>query len=174
MVFQNTWPQGLGILESLKEIAVTKSWIGWKAGSSGFEQVRFKRFLYQKHSGLLWIIIKGKSYGQQKNSHNHKDGFYRGELIKRGQVYTGRKLLSIETGLSEQNIKTSLKKLKRTNHITSDSTNHRSIITLKNYNKYQQGNQQTNQQVTSNQPTGNQQVTTYNKNNNEKNNKYIQ
>jgi len=100
---------------------------------------------------------------------NHKKTFYRGEEIKRGQVYTGRKQLAKETGLTEQNIRTSLKNLIVTKHLTIDSTSHRSVITLKNYNKFQQPNQQSNQQVTSAQPTGNQRLTTYNKDNNEDN-----
>ena len=86
---------------------------------------------------------------------NHKDGFYRGEKVMRGQVYTGRKLLEKETGISQQSIRTSIKKLESTNHLTIDSTKQRSIITLKNYHKFQSSNHQTNQQLTNDQPTTN-------------------
>jgi len=86
---------------------------------------------------------------------NHKETQYRTEIIKRGQVYTGRKQLAYETGLSEQNIRTSLNHLKSTNILTIKSTKQYSVITLNNYDKYQTANQQPNQQLTNNQPTTN-------------------
>lgn len=103
---------------------------------------------------------------------NFKDKKWKGHDIKRGQVLTGRKILSDETGLSEQQTKTALKKLQATNEITSQATNRFSIITLVNYNLYQDrktnsnqpDNQPEEQQTTSNQPaddpTSNQQATT--------------
>lgn len=107
---------------------------------------------------------------------NHKDGRWQGMEIKRGQLVTGRKKLSQETGLSEQTIRTCLKRLKSTNEITTTSTSKFTIITVCKYNEYQEvrtdSNQQTNQQLTNNQPATNQQLTTNNKNNN-KNNKEL-
>lgn len=108
-------------------------------------------------------------------SANHKDGKFQGVDIKRGQVLTGRHKLSAVTGLSEQNIRTCLLKLESTNEITIKTTNKNSIITLINYDLYQNESdnleQVTNKitsKLTNNQPTTNQQVTT---NNNDKNNK---
>jgi hypothetical protein len=49
---------------------------------------------------------------------NHKDKNYKGKLIKRGCLVTGRDLLSVETGLSVQQIRTCLERLKLTNEIT--------------------------------------------------------
>ncbi len=91
---------------------------------------------------------------------NWEDKKWQGLLIKRGQVVTGRKKISKDTGLTEQQVRTSLKKLILTNNITSKTTNKYTVITIENYDLYQQNNQQPNQQVTINQPTNNQQVTT--------------
>lgn len=105
---------------------------------------------------------------------NWKDKNWRGKTIKRWQLLTWRIILSEETGLTQQQIRTSLNKLKSTNNITIKTTNRYSIIEVTNYNDYQKNNQQNNNQVTSNQPTSNQQVTTTNKdNNNNKDNKEI-
>ena len=99
---------------------------------------------------------------------NFKDKKWRGYDIEKGQILTGRKILSDETGLSEQQIKTALKKLQATNEITIKSTNKFSIITLVKYSFYQDkkidsnqlNNQAEEQQSTNNQPTINQQATT--------------
>lgn len=103
---------------------------------------------------------------------NFKDKKWKGYDIKRGQVLTGRKILSDETGLSEQQTKTALRKLQATNEITIKATNRFSIITLVNYSLYQDkktdsnqlNNQPEEQQATNNQPandpTSNQQATT--------------
>lgn len=86
---------------------------------------------------------------------NHKDGKWRGFDIKRGQLITGRSKLAEKTGLSEQEIRTALKHLKSTNEVTIKTTNKNSLITIVNYDLYQETNQQINQQSTSNQPTTN-------------------
>jgi hypothetical protein len=106
---------------------------------------------------------------------NHKDKAYKGVLVKRGEVVTGRLVLSAELRLSEQQIRTSLNRLKSTNEITIKTTNKNSVITIVNYDLYQEvendqpANEPTvNQQTTNRQPTVNQQVTT---NKNVKNNK---
>ena len=112
---------------------------------------------------------------------NHKPQRWRGILIERGQLVTGRFKLSENTGISEQSIRTCLNRLKSTSEITIKSTSKYSIITICNYNKYnlatteinQQINQQSNQQLTSNQPATNQQLTTSNNNKKEENEKKI-
>lgn len=94
---------------------------------------------------------------------NHKDKqvLWNGRLItvKRGQLITGRDRLSRDTGLSQQNIRTSLEILKKCEFLTIKSTNKFSIITICNYGKYQdkdiESNQQSNQQSTSSQPAAN-------------------
>jgi len=111
-------------------------------------------------------------------SANHESKKWKGLTIERGQLVTGRKTLAKETGMSEQNIRTCLVKLKSTGEITNKPTNKYTIITLCNYDTYQnliidnnqQTNQLPNQQLTNNQPTTNQQLTT---NKNVKNKKNV-
>lgn len=91
---------------------------------------------------------------------NWKDGRFEGHDIPRGSFVTGRKKLSQELGLTEQEVRTALKHLISTNELTIKKTNKFSIISIVNFEKYQQVNQQTNQQLTNNQPTTNQQLTT--------------
>ena len=87
---------------------------------------------------------------------NHKDKKYRGQLVKRGSLLTGRELLSKETGLSEMQVRTSLNKLKSTNEITIKSSNKGTEIQIVKYNDYQV----VTNEVTNEQPASNQQVTT--------------
>lgn len=98
---------------------------------------------------------------------NHKDAKYQGELIKRGQHKTGLFKLSAETGLSIQQLRTSIKKLEKTNDITSKSTNKYRIITVIKYDTYQSTNKHNNKQVTIKQQSSNNQVTTNNNDYNE-------
>lgn len=89
-------------------------------------------------------------------SANHKDKSWRGIMIKRGQLLTGRKKLAENAKLSEQSIRTSLKRLKSTNEISIKSTSKYSIITLMKWDEYQiKDDKPTNEQ-----PASNQQVTT--------------
>lgn len=99
---------------------------------------------------------------------NYKDTRYQGRLIKRGQLVTGRKVLSAETGISEQSVRTCLERLVDSKEINIIPTSKFSIITIIEYNTYQSGddnnnqpiNQQANQQSTINQPASNHQSTT--------------
>ncbi len=93
---------------------------------------------------------------------NHKKTDYMGHTIFPGQCVTGRKKLSADLGISEQTIRTSLKKLKSTNEITIENCNKFSIITLNNYFKYTKSTSE----ITGNQPATNQQLTTPNNGNN--------
>jgi hypothetical protein len=87
---------------------------------------------------------------------NVEEGYYQGELIKRGQCVIGRKSLSAQTGISEQTLRTCLDKLKSTHEITIESKIKFSIVTILNYEKYQD---QPGQNL-DNQPPTNQQLTT--------------
>ena len=90
---------------------------------------------------------------------NQKDGEWRGILIKRGQILTGRKTLHEATKISEQTIRTCLDRLKNTKELTIKSTNKYSIITICNYEQYQSVKNGSNQlnviELTSNQPATN-------------------
>lgn len=112
---------------------------------------------------------------------NHEDKkiiFNNTEMtVFRGSFITGRKQLSIETGLTQQKIRTALKILENIGFLTIKTTNKFSIITICKYDTYQDrkptNNQMYNQRVTNKQPTNNQQITTNNNNNNENNKKEI-
>lgn len=110
-------------------------------------------------------------------SANHKDAFWMDVEVKRGQLVTGRKKLSEETGLSEQQVRSRLKKLEDSGEISVKSTNKYTIITICNFDDYQQqdtSEQPTNnQQITNKQPTNNQQITTNKNDKNDKNDKNV-
>lgn len=95
---------------------------------------------------------------------NYEAKQWKGVTVNRGQIITGRKQLSKETGISEQSIRTCMERLKSTNELTIKSTNRYSIITICNYDSYQlsedDSNQPTNQPNPNKQPATNQQLTT--------------
>jgi len=68
---------------------------------------------------------------------NHENKFYRGTLIKRGQLVTSLNILSKELNISIQSIRTGLDHLKATREVTSKLTNQYRIITVCNYDTYQ-------------------------------------
>ena len=80
-------------------------------------------------------------------------------ILRPGQFVFGRKKASEETGLSEQKIRTCLVFLKKYKNLTIKTTNKFSIISIINWERYQNQeneiNQQINQHVTSSQPAGN-------------------
>lgn len=100
---------------------------------------------------------------------NHKDNKWQGIVIERGSFITSIENLAFETGLSGQQVRTALNKLKTTGEITSKTTNRYSIISIKNWNSYQLDNTQDNKQITNKQQTNNKQITTNNNDNNVKN-----
>lgn len=87
---------------------------------------------------------------------NYINKSWRGINIDRGQLITGRKKLSVKTGLSEQEVRTSLNKLISTKEITIERVNSHTLITLVNYNNWQSvvndSQPLINQQSTTNQP----------------------
>ena len=91
---------------------------------------------------------------------NYEPKKWRGIIVDSGQIITGRETLAKQTGLTEQQTRTALDKLKSTNEITIKTTSNYSIITITNWKHYQQDNQQDNQRITNEQPTNNQRITT--------------
>lgn len=83
-----------------------------------------------------------------------------GETIPRGSFVTSLDSLAKELGLSVQEIRTALKHLISTGELTSKSTNKYRIITVVNYEMYQQVNKQPNSPLTGNQQATNNQLTT--------------
>lgn len=86
-------------------------------------------------------------------SANHEKTRFMGHDIPAGAFVSGLLSMAENTGLSQQNIRTSLKKLSDTGEITIKTTNKFSIISIVNWKKYQDANKQlTNDQQTTNKP----------------------
>lgn len=79
---------------------------------------------------------------------NWKDGKFQGRIIPRGSFVTSLETLSKELGLSIQQIRTALKHLISTKELTNESLSQYRIITIVNYEYYQQSNKEINNQIT--------------------------
>ena len=90
---------------------------------------------------------------------NYEEKIWHGIHIKRGQVLTSRKHLSEDLKLSEQQVRTALKKLEKTKEITINTTNKYTLVTIENYDFYQERGDKATNSLTSNQPATNQQLT---------------
>lgn len=99
---------------------------------------------------------------------NFKDSSYHGYPIKRGDVIIGRKKIAEKLHLTERSVRTALNHLKSTNEVTIKTTNKFSVVTICNFESWQdypllndqQNDQQSVTQATSNRPASDQQVTT--------------
>lgn len=91
---------------------------------------------------------------------NWKDGRFQGTEVPRGSLVTSYNSLSKQTGLSVQNVRTAIKHLILTGEITSKQQAKFTVITVKNYDKYQLDNRVTNNPLTENQQASNKLLTT--------------
>lgn len=107
------------------------------------------------HTGWLWIYIITHANWKYKKWH--------GIPVSRGQLLTSQNTLSLATGLSRQQIRTSLTKLVNTKELTIKATKSFTLITVLNYNTYQCNEKTSTNKSTINQPTSNQEVTITNK-----------
>jgi len=80
--------------------------------------------------------------------------------IKPGQLITGRKKLSAETGINESKVYRILELLKSEQVIEQQTNSKYSIITVLNWSSYQDGEQQIEQQMNSKRTADEQQVNT--------------
>lgn len=107
---------------------------------------------------FIYLLLKANCVDKQ----------WQGITIKRGQIATSNATMRQDLRLSEQQIRTCIKRLISTGEITYKSTNRYVIITICNYDKYQeagnsineQNNEQTNNQSTDEQRAINEQSTT--------------
>lgn len=81
-----------------------------------------------------------------------------GTIIKRGKFMTSIDKLSYKSRLSGQSVRTALKHLENIDFLTNKSTNKNRIITLINFNGYQ-NKEEDNNKLANRQPTDNQQAT---------------
>ena len=100
---------------------------------------------------------------------NHKDTKWRGIDINRGQFLTSLDTLSRETGLTIRQVRTALDKLKLTGELTSKTTNKNRLISITNYNNYQEDDKQSVRKKAGKRQADDKQTTTDNNNNNENN-----
>lgn len=99
---------------------------------------------------------------------NWERGEWNGVTIERGQRLTSIAHLAEETSLSERNVRTALNHLKKTGEVTIKATNKYTLITIENYEKFQdskdggdkQSDKQSAKRVTSNRQASDKQVTT--------------
>lgn len=95
---------------------------------------------------------------------NWKPGNFRGMEVPAGTVITSLDKLADTFGWSRGKLRRTIDKLKRTGEATSQTTNHWTAITLVNWAKYQNNDQQsgqpTDQQPANNRPTIGQQSAT--------------
>ncbi|MBQ2391389.1 MAG: hypothetical protein II306_06430 [Clostridia bacterium] len=102
---------------------------------------------------------------------NHEPKKWQGVEIKKGQFVTSYEKIASDLNIGVQSVRTSIKKLNLTGELTNKSTSRYSIITVKNWIRFQETNKQTNTQLTGNQQTTNKQLTTNKNEKNEKNDK---
>ena len=69
---------------------------------------------------------------------NTKSGEFRGAPVKRGQVAASAQMLANETGLTASAVRTGLEHLKATGEIKVQPSNKFSVITIVNYDRYQE------------------------------------
>jgi hypothetical protein len=115
----------------------------------------------------LWYSMKKWEWSDDPNTvclwvhllleANWQDKEWKGRPIKRGQLIFGRKTWAEKTGLSEQQLRTSLNKLISTSNITSESTNQFTVLTIVNYDYFQCKKENTTSHQPATQPTSNQQ-----------------
>jgi DNA-binding transcriptional MocR family regulator len=110
-------------------------------------------------------------------SANHKDGSYKGQPIPRGSLISGRKSLSAQTSLSEQQIRRAINALESTGYIRSKTTSKSTMFTVIDFDTYNdydaKSNQQTTSETTNKQPSSNQVATTNKNDKNVKNEKNV-
>ena len=107
---------------------------------------------------FIYLLLKASRTDKQ----------WQGITVKSGQLVTSNATMRQDLRLSEQQIRTCIKRLISTGEITYKSTNRYVVITICNYDKYQeignlineQSNEQTNNQSTDEQRAINEQSTT--------------
>jgi hypothetical protein len=117
---------------------------------------------------------------------NHEDGIWFDKYknievpVKRGQLIVSRSKITNDwfkgdKEITEQKVRTTLKKLEKLSFLTSTSTSNYTLLEVLNYNVYQakqsEDNQVSNQVLTKSQPSANQVLTTNKNDKNEKNEK---
>lgn len=69
---------------------------------------------------------------------NWKEGKFEGKTVPRGSFITSIKKIALELDLTEDEVKTALKHLLKTGELTKQTTNKYTVITVSNYELYQE------------------------------------
>lgn len=133
--------------------------IGWV---KIYRKIQSKGYYKRSEYVHLWLHLLLKA------NHRKVEFMWNGKLIiiKEGQLITGRKSLSLETGIPESTIERILKLLENEQQIEQEKTTKFRIITIINWKEYQ-GEQQADNKWT----TNGQQADTNKNDNNNKNDK---
>jgi hypothetical protein len=91
--------------------------------------------------------------------------------LKPGQLITGRKTISLKFDISESKVQRILKTLEIEHQIEQQTSNENRLITILNWNEYQESEQQNELPVNNERTTSEQRVNTYKNNKNIKNDK---
>lgn len=89
-----------------------------------------------------------------------EDKRWQGVEVKRGSLVASQGTIAAGTGLSVQQVRTALKKLRSTGEVTVEQHPKFGVYTIKNYGLYQDDNRQSNSQTTDDQQAINRQATT--------------
>lgn len=84
---------------------------------------------------------------------NIEDKKWQGISVKRGQFVTSYAHLAQETGLSIQNVRTAVKKLKKTGELTTKPHGKFTVVTVNNWNRWQEINRKNNNILMATQQT---------------------
>lgn len=99
---------------------------------------------------------------------NHADGKWQGIPIKRGQTLTSVAHITEKTNLSRSQIRRALKHLQDTKEISVKTTKKYTLVTIENYDKYQDDPEESDHQRTISEPSMNHQATINKNKKNEK------
>jgi len=106
-------------------------------------------------------------------THSEYDTMFQGQRItlQKGQLITGRKIISKKLNISESKVQRILKTFEIEQQIKQQTTHQNRLISILNWEMYQQHEQQDEQQVNSKRTATEQQVNTNKKDNNTNNTK---
>lgn len=116
--------------------------------------------LHRRFCGWGWykdIAVKAVFLDLLLNA-NYEPSEFKGHAIKRGDAVFGYASLAERSGVSVQQARTAIAKLKKTGEISVWSNRHLSVATIVKFDEYQQT---INKQITNNQQTDNKQITNH-------------
>jgi len=100
-------------------------------------------------------------------THTNQPKIFKGNkiVLKRGQLITGRKSIASRFNISESKVQRILKMFENEQQIEQQTSNKNRLVTVVNYNDYQNNEQQIEQSVNNKRTTNEQPVNTNNKDN---------